>query len=478
MKKAKRLLALVLGLMMLLGCVSVSAANAPLTVAEKPVKTYFETDFSETSANIDIKHSNTTSVVDGALKVLDTNTTTSAEEDKAFIYAKADKSGIAEPVFVEFDIYQNGLFNYSNNTIKMFFLSSGGGFIDLTWLGAGKNLRLYQDASNQYSATCDTYSNHIKVKIDPLSKKYAVWVNGEKFAAEDEHNYIRSSAKFTDFAYLQLKTNGSMKEVAIDNFIVYSEPNTAFPMVEEVYNEPFDSEGGSKALTGDQNDFDISSITPGENVAYEVDISGETGSNNLNYVMFRNDDKKIYSRVEWNRSGSNDVMHLRVWDTAAKYVIKDVKVSDYASNDGKLKITAVFSADCGNLKVYINGAFFHEYPFANKNGTPKVLRLAAGTGGSVTVDNIRVYKFINELNITDDENAVKIATPSAKTGNLYFARYNGEGDNKSLASLGIAPLKLAPGKIYTVDKTDWAGAKAFFWDKDLTPIVEPWNLAE
>lgn len=478
MKKAKRLLALVLGLMMLLGCVSVSAANAPLTVTEKPVKTYFETDFSAQSANVEIVEPvapSTTKVENGALKITNTNVAT---ELKTKIYAKANKTGIAEPVFVEFDVSHNGLFQYGGNDIEMFFVSSTNGFIDFRWL-SDRNVQFYDGASNKHLVNLGyVYSMHIKVKIDPLAKKYAMWINDKEIVGEDEYNYIRNASKFNDFSFLQIKTTGEMSEVAIDNFIVYSDPQTAFPMVEELYNEPFDSEGGSKKLTNANNDFDISGITSGENVAYEVDISGETGNSNLHYVMFRNDDKGIYSRVEWNTSGNNDVMHLRVWDTASKYVIKDVKVSDYASNDGKLKITAVFSADCGSLKVYVNGIFFHEYEFTNKNGTPKVLRIGVATNGSVTVDNIRVYKFINELSIIEEENTVKIATPEAKSGNLYFAKYNGEGNNKTLASLGIAPLKLAPGKIYRVDKTDWAGAKAFFWDKDLTPIVEPWNLAE
>ena len=29
---------------------------------------------------------------------------------------------------------------------------------------------------------------------------------------------------------------------------------------------------------------------------------------------------------------------------------------------------------------------------------------------------------------------------------------------------------------YTVSKADWAGAKAFFWDADMKPIVDSWTL--
>ncbi len=477
MKKAKRILALAIGLMMALGCVSVSASDA-LTVTETPVKTYFVTDFSE-NTNIEIVEANTTQVADGALKV--TNTNTSGADTKAKIYAKADKSGIAEPVFVEFDVSHNGLFQTSGNDIEMFFVSSTNGFIDFRWL-SDRNIQFYQDASNKHLVNLGyVYSRHIKVKIDPLAKKYAMWINGEEIVGEDEYNYIRNSGTFNDFAFLQIKTTGSMSEVALDNFIVYSEPQTAFPMVEELYNEPYDSVGGSKVITATDNDWDLSKIATGEDVAYEIDINSTSGRSAYHGIMFRNQDKGIHTRVEWN-SAAGDSLKVRVWDpsfSSYKYIVESgdaAKASTYNANNGKIKVTAVFSQNGKVVEIYANGIFVVKYEFSQEGGTPSVLRFILAGSCQASVDNVRVYKFINELSITEDENTVKIVTPEANTGNLYFAKYDGEGNNKTLAALGIAPLKLVPGKIYTVDKTNWAGARAFFWDDNLTPIVDPLEL--
>ena len=92
MKKAKRFLALCLGLIMALGCVSVSAANESLTVTEKPAKMIYENDFSGSS--VDTEHITlgpSTVQSDGVLLA------TNIAKDTSFVEYYTEKSGITEP---------------------------------------------------------------------------------------------------------------------------------------------------------------------------------------------------------------------------------------------------------------------------------------------------------------------------------------------------------------------------------------------
>ena len=507
MKKAKRLLALVLGLMMLLGCVSVSAANAPLTVTEKPAKLIYENDFSGSTVDTDhITLGPSTVQSDGVLVA------SNIAKDTNFVEVYTEKSGVIEPVTFEFTIDNIGLSRYKDIYIRIcpFGDNSGDVLGDIRWISGSPLFRIVKkrgDVSNiDITENINSVSTRVKIRVNPFNNSFALWLNGTEVLSEEASvNYVvRTSFDRVGGFYVKM-CSGALEEIKLDNLKVYTEISENVPTIwEEISHEDFEtdmttaqSQGKVVLASGIDNSWKDGRITStvdgkawdynltddegnaltGEYVV-EMRLPSPTASNNRHRVYFY---ENMY--IGWTSLSKYDGIYVRHWNPndSTQYQIGENNAQFNATST--LKITALINTNTRKIKIWFNDIYAYEHEFNENVMTSANSKIRFQPYGTASVEDIRVYRPLKVdentgLKIENSGNEVKIATTAEKTGNMYFAKYNGEGNNKTLASLGIAPLNLAPGKIYTVDKTNWAGAKAFFWDKDLTPIVDPWNLAE
>ena len=519
MKKAKRLLALCVGLMMVLGCVSVSASDA-LTVTEKPAKMIYGNDFSGSS--VDESHivvgSNSTVLSDGMLMASPVPTGT-------FATVYAAKEGVTKPVTFEFDITNNGLIHYTSPFVRIcpFGADSSSVIGDIRWLGGGTStLRIVKKSGS--GSHIDTAglpsSSNIKITLNPLNSLFSVCVNGTEVLSEaNSANYIASTGsnfKRVGGFFISMN-NDAISKLTLDNLKIYTEESKSVPAVwEDIYKQDFEKDVDTFTATSNEIVPEINSNvtytqkngvltmkTTNEGAGTKVYLQPSKEALDGKYVVemvLKNCSQtridKSYHRItlgdigtyyiQWypNADEKNRTLRFR-YSTAGTYRTCDIV--DYNANGDTLKVTMCFDAEAYKLAFYFNDIFAFEEDYSGDSIKERRTSIAYINFnlyyGQIDLADLRVYRPLETdsntgLKIEEKDNTVKIATASAKNGNLYFARYNGEGDNKSLASLGIAPLNLAPGKIYTVDKTNWKGARAFFWDNNLTPIVDPWNLAE
>lgn len=460
----KKTLALILGVIMLMGCLSVSAASSALVVTEKPVKTYCDIDFSQTDENITIGDAATTKVEGGVLKITDAKS-----GHKANLYANANKDGIKSPVYVEFDLTHDGLFQTSGNAINLWFAeTSGRGFVDLTW-ASDESLTLSDGGSNKFSKNFRANYLHFKVKFDYTKNTYAMWVNGDEFVSESEHNYFRNDPE--DFAFLYLKTDagaGSIAEITVDNFIVYSDGNTALPMYEELIT----TGNINETLSADKT----YTFNAKKGCAVEVDVVATAGSSAYHSILIGDQASGTAVKIDWNALVEGGVISTRPYSDGWLNNGINYEPALYGADASNIKITALYNEAGDKAEIYINGKHLETVNFTGKDANATYVEVRVPGSHSITINSVRTYSVLDGLKIDEADGVVKIATNAAKAGNLYFAQYTGTEDAKSLNAIGSAALNLAPGKVYTVSKADWAGAKAFFWDADMKPIVDSWTL--
>ena len=125
MKNARKLMALILGVIMAMGCLSVSAANNDLTVTENPAKMIYESNFSGDTVDTDYIEldPNIASQTEGAIRSNYTAGTV------ATFYAA--KEGIKDPVTFEFDLYEYNMKDVGGAQVQMFFLNKAGSILDI-----------------------------------------------------------------------------------------------------------------------------------------------------------------------------------------------------------------------------------------------------------------------------------------------------------------------------------------------------------
>ncbi len=517
----KKTLALILGVIMLMGCLSVSAANSALEVAEKPANAIFYEDFS--GATLDTVHiaTGSASLADGAL---------TAEPAPATNFAKITfaPEGILTPVYLEYDVIQTGLKNVADVQIQMSLQSTAGTFLDFRWYN-GNPAYIRSVANPSVDATCDGAVAHIKFKIDGANKKLGMWVNDTLLI--DENNCassIRYYDSFRNLVSMNIDLNKQIAGLKIDNVKLYSAVESTIPGVgEEICHYDFDQAGTYAA-----NDV----MTANDRTTYTLadgQLKMDADSNERStWIYFTPEHTRLTGKyvVEftvgdpWYRSnqlhrfeygGSSGGTHYLQWEAAANSSYGTSRtllfrhsgggsvtpqgagnVSGYSVYDGNyestdrmsefsatgatdLTVTRLFDTDANTVDTWFNGVYAGQVSFTNdpNDNYTSIEGINFNLySGVVYLKDLRVYRPMafdaKGLSITEDANSVNIATNAEKAGRLYFATYEGS----ALDAIGTTALSMAPGKVYKVSKADWVGAKAFFWDADMKPIVDSWDL--
>ena len=504
----KKTLALVLGVIMLMGCLSVSAANSALNVTEKPANAIFYDDFS--GATLDTVHVTAGSAaLDGsALAAVPAPATNFAK----FTFAP---EGIAKPVYLEYDVSQYGLKDVADVQIQMSLQSTAGTFLDFRWYN-GNPAFIRSIGSPSVDAVCDVTTAHIKFKIDAANKKLGMWVNDTLLIDENNcESSIRYFDKFTNLSALNIDLNKQISGLRVDNVKLYSAVESTIPGVgEEICHYDFDQAGTYAA-----NDVMTADSSTTYTLADGI-LKMDSGGNNekSTWIYFNPEHTKLTGKyvVEfavnspWHRSsqmhritfGSNGTHYMQWTDNTNGGVAKGLYFrnqgtgapANYTYFDGKegsvdrqaefgatglLKVTRLFDTDANTIDTWFNDVYAGKLTFTGD--TDDKFTSIEGINfnlysGAVYLRDLRVYRPLTfdskGLSITEDANTVSIAANAAKAGRLYFATYSGD----SLSNLGTTALNMVPGKVYKVSKADWAGAKAFFWDADQKPITNAWDL--
>ncbi len=524
MKKAKRLLALTLGVLMVMGCLSVSAANSVLEVAEKPAKAIYYEDFS--GATLDTTH-----ITTGASVVLENGALVAknpAKNEEVFSINMVPE-GIKEPVFLEFELSHLGLKDVRDAQIIYTVKSTKGDFIQHRWYNASTP---YIRTMGSWSQDADSYKPYkdincagstakVKMKLNPLTGAFTVWVNDDLFIAEGETGlrgeeqrpYLYSTGNFTDIKNITFKpTEAGIREIKIDNIKLYPAGSVATPAIpvagEEIYRHTFDGDTVDTNMVEVVDDHTLTlsqangilSLSGGHAQAARIYLQSNKQALTGKYVVettyktfSHTSTSGGYHRLTYGSVGT----HYFQWygSKVLKFRLGNDKLGDsgyydfttqadtYNALGDTVKVTQYFDTDAMTITAWINDvyAYTQEYTASESNVYSIPYLYTNVYNGTVNISDIRVYRpatFDAEtgLSITEDEDTLEIATNAAKDGRLYFATYTGSGDATSLNNLGTAALSLEPGKVYTISKADWAGAKAFFWDNDQKPIVDSWNL--
>ncbi len=521
----KKTLALILGVLMLMGCLSVSAANSALNVTETPAKAIYFEDFS--GATLDTTH-----VTLGGGATLDTTSgklvaeNGTAETDLFNINVAPE--GITEPVYFEFDVSQTRLKDVSNGQIKIHIHSTKGEFMQFRWYNAAAPfIRSMGGWSStgaiSYQPTKDfPYGGEtarFKILLNPAAGTFKVWINDTLFIDEGETGlrgedlvpYLYSTTNFTDLLSFKVLTNSaSLEAVKLDNIKVYPASESPVPVVgEEIYRQTFDEAVDTFTATSNEIIPAINSnvtytqangalrmsttdAAAGTNVYLQPNQQALTGKYVVEMVL-KNASQTTYNdgyhRITFGSGGGgtyylqwipNKVLQFRLGDGTWEYFTE--RMAELKANGTTLKVTQCYDTDANTATVYINDvlAYTKTYTDATKQFTSYAYINFNLYRGQTDIADLRVYRPLTfdskGLSITEDANSVKIATNAAKDGRLYFATYTGEDDAKTVSALGTTALSLAPGKIYTISKADWEGAKAFFWNNNQQPIVDAWDL--
>lgn len=513
MKKAKRFLALLLGCLMLLGCISVSAANESLTVTERRAKMIYENDFSGDTVDTDhIELGAIASQSHGAIR------TNNQSGHAATFYAAKD--GIVDPVTFEFDIYENNMKDVGGAQVQMFFLNKAGSIVgDLRWYNANpKYFKIIQPSGSSAPAVIfnkDNQSAHIKAKLNPHTNSFAVWINGTEILSEaNGSNGYAKVADFSEITGVKINVSAANMLLVLSNLKIYTEESNTLPSVwEEVYHADFEKNVDTFAATSNEIVPELNSNVSytHKNGALTMKTTSTSGAGTKVYLqpnrealtgkyvvemVLKNSSQTTanngYHRITFGNLSSyylqwlpTKVLKFRI--IGSEYADLTSQMANYKANGDTLKVTLCYDTEAYKVTGYFNDIFAFEKIYEDENKVERTSYSYINFNlytGQIDLADLRVYRPLEidstiGLKIEEKDNQVKFATANEKTGNIYFAKYDSDAENgKTLESLGVAPLNLVPGKIYTVDKTDWAGAKAFFWDGNLTPIVDSWNLAD
>lgn len=511
MKNVKRFLALCLGLIMALGCMSVSAANESLAVTERNAKMIYENDFSGDTVDTDhIELGAIASQSHGAIR-------TNYESGHAVTFYAA-KDGIVDPVTFEFDIYEYNMKDVGGAQIQMFFLNKAGSIVgDLRWYNS--NPKYFKIIKPSGSTAPDVIFNndnqtaHVKAKLNPHTNSFAVWINGTEILSEaNGSNGYAKVADFSEITGVKINVSQPKMSIVLSNLKIYTEETQTVPAIwEEVSHEDFEKNVDTFTATSNEIIPEIASNVTytqtkgaltmktsaagaGTNVYLQPNKQPLTGKYVVEMVLKNSSQTTTnngYHRITFGTLSSyylqwlpTKVLKFRI--IGSEYADLTSQMANYKANGDTLKVTLCYDTEAYKVTGYFNDIFAFEKVYDDVN---KVERTSYSYinfnlyNGQIDLADLRVYRPLEidsatGLKIEENDGKVKIATAAAKAGNLYFAKYDSDAENgKTLESLGVAPLNLVPGKIYTVDKTDWAGAKAFFWNDELTPIVDSWNLA-
>lgn len=525
----KKTLALILGVLMLMGCLSVSAE---LGVTPKPMNPTFFEDFSGSTLDPVRVSTGSASLQDGALKAAPATATNFAK-----IYFA--KEGYTTPVYLEFDLIQSGLKHVSDVQVQMALQSYNADtdknetFLDFRWYN-GNPAYIRSVSTSNAQATCDVEKAHIKIMVDAANKKLGMWVNGTMMI--DENNCtdsIKTIGSMRNLAALNIDLNKQISGLTLDNVMVYPARENTIPAVGEVISHyEFDQTGvelssdlvtknDSTSYTVADGNFkmDSGSVKQASTKVYldPVNKAKLTGKYVVELVVsppwYRSDEKH---RITFGSANGGTNYLSWAWSSNSSYGVtkglffrhsgggsvsptgtgtnsgysyydgsytSDNRMAEFGADTSyNLKVTQLFDTDNNTVDVWFNDIYAGQRSFTNDPSDAYTsieyidFNLYAG---NLLVYDIRTYRPANYnynantgLSITEDANAVTFAANAAKAGRLYFATYDGN----ALDAVDSAALALEPGKVYKVSKADWAGAKAFFWDADMKPIVDSWDL--
>ena len=521
----KKTLALILGVIMLMGCLSVSAAVSPLIVSSKPMNAIYFEDFS--GASLDTAHitPGTATLKNGKLIASPANAANIAKVTFA-------PEGYADPVYLEFDVIAEGMSKGYPAQIQMSLRSTKGVFLDFRWYSQGDQqdyIASVSDASPR--AYCDETPAHIKFKIDGRNKKLAMWVNDTQMISEDNcQSSIRYFDKFTDLVSFNMDlANANLTSLALDNFAVYSAKTSTIPAAgEEICHYDFDqagvelasglvskdsgttytvadgmfkfdSDGKIEASTKIYLTPDKSKLTGKYVVEFVISPPWYRGSqlhritmgtNGLHYLSWAyangsyGASKGLFIRHQGggavNPAGTGTKTSYSYYD--GSYESTNRMAEFGADLNALIKVTQLFDTDNNTVDIWFNEVYGGQrsFPADETDSFTSIECIDFNLyAGNVCLYDLRAYRpatynydATTGLSIAEDDESVTFATNAAKAGNLYFASYAED----TLAAIGNAALSLEPGKTYTVAKPEWPDIKAFFWDADLKPIVNAWDL--
>ncbi len=500
MKNAKKLLALILGIILAMGCLSVSAASSTLVVEEAPAKMVYENDFS--GQTVDTEH---IALPDGGATVQSDGLLTADNiVDVKFGTFYAAKEGIPEPVYFEFTLSNVGLTRYSTPYVRIYLLGNGNTDNDIVgdirWLGGSQKLRMVSantSVANHIDVPCGN-TIPVKVKMNPATDAYAVWVNGEEVLSEDAgKNYAKDDFDRVTGFYISM--SGALEKLTMDNLKIYTEQAANIPALwEEISHEDFENDmttaqnhgkvtlHSASGVSHSWKDGKITSTSNGK--AWDYALTDDNGDAITGEYVVEISLPKDSSSTNRHRVYLYENMYI-AWTSNSTY--GGIMVRHWAPNDDQyqigtnnaqfnaedtLKITALINTTTASIKFWFNDIYAYEHTFNDTVMTSANSKIRFQPYGTASVGDIRVYRPVKGLMKAETDNTVKFAADSAKTGRLYFATYTGADETKSLANLGTAAMSLTPGKVYTVSKADWEGATVFYWDNDLKPIVDSWTI--
>jgi len=499
MKNAKRLFALILGVLMLMGCLSVSAANSALSVTDN-ITVYYDDDASSGTYE-NVQKGNFANVV-------------------------LSETGIPGPIYFEFDVSHVGLTDMQDAQIQMFINSTDGQFMQFRWYN-GNPTYIRVMGSKSYTPNKDFFNNTIeakfKIKLNPARKTFAVWINGQEFIKEYEiaadssgelKSYLFNEDNFTNLKSISFDINNEangIRQIKLDNFKVYSVvDDSTFAVGEEIYKHTFDGTtidtsmvtvGGGVTASQANGVLSLSCDSSEQGKQTLIYLQNSTEALTGEYVVETVFKNPVYNTNQYHRlTFGTQTCYLR-WSPST-YMVKTTKIeqelkyrhgntypdftnqlSDFYADGKTLKVTHLYNTENCTVDVWYNDIYAGQMTAAEglTAGMVSIPYINVNLYyGSIDVEEVHVYRPANYgdsgVKITEDNEKVTITSDCEKEGRLYFATYEGEDDAKTVSALGTAALSLEPGKVYTVSKADWAGAKAFFWNNNQQPIVDAWDL--
>ncbi len=514
MKKAKKLLAMILGVILVMGSLSVSAATEKLTVTDATF--LYEADLSGDSLDESrINIGNATFLPDNDRIRLNGNSV-------KFYYNEGKLAGdgtttihpgIADGTIVaEYRIVQYGMFD-GDTQIQMALIDSKGKAInDYRFYGGGNRYVGFINGAGQAqfttakleSTNVSSSSYTFKIACNPTTGLTEFWVDGDKvLEASNSVGLLRTRANASNIAGLsitQSNTVGTIDIIAV-SFSVLPEVGATFG--ETLYYEDFegDTEIGSEYKIGNNVTASIddgvllTESSASEVTAWSLDL-GETitGKYVVDVVLRNEETGSAYQRLNlytggdhfyagWNpgytESGVNNGLVYRNFYPATG----NVKLSEPAYNAEKskvLKVTFHLDTNEGTLDLYFNGSHAYTCESSNvANGLSINGLYLYQYGGKVGVDSIHIYRPVEEsLMVKEVEGGVKIASTTEMSTTMAAATFAGTEEAKTLETVAASDITLKPGVVYTVSTADFAGGNFYLWDSALKPLKTVLPISE
>ncbi len=497
MKKAKKLLAMLLSVILVMGCLSVSAATEALNVDAEDSSLLYSEDFTSETLDSRIVHT------DGTYEPQNRRIYLKGGGSAIKMYFDENKLGYDKgTIEVEFGIIQYGAFDGDTQLQMALFNQADKNIHDFRFYGGGNRFVAFMNRNSSTTIGWQTEKLEkkttyiFKVAYNPISKLTSFYVDGE-LVLEETANLDRFGAdRGTDVAGISFTHSNTTGQFAI-NKIKFMAPKTAAnadvwvdeineefngsevpAMVEQKSEYSYAVSNGALDVTCESSDpkergtkFTFSESPLTGKYVVEVLLKATTMKSEAVRVWFGSGQANWY--VQWD----GNVLAGRYWDpNVVWYLTSDggnyAMAADYNANS-VLKITAHYDTTAGTVDVYFNDIFVTKMTFTGESKTTSTsinqITLAEKTG-TLTIGSIRVYRPVEGLMVEEVEGGVKIASATEISAKLAAATYAGEGAATVLDSIAASDITLKPGVVYTVSTADYAGGNFYLWDSALKPL--------